>query len=214
MSAPPKMPKPWYLKEPFEFTKYDWRDAVNAAPQWKRETILGRVAVKIADFYNAELGFAFPSLDRLAKELNLAPEKISSAISKLCKAGALQKVHRKNVPPAVAPRKGDRGLFLKLNFTWAAEMGERVSKPRFAKGEESPQLRAGRIRRQHGKITVTDNNTFTVTDNQHPYGDRKVDTLRGNLKDTSVRSDGSNPGVYTREGEKLNSYAQAKGRAA
>jgi hypothetical protein len=211
VTGAPKTPKPWFRKELSEMTKYDWRDAVNAAPGWKRETILGRVATKIADFYNPDLGFAFPSLERLAAELNLTPEKVSPAISKMRKAEALHKVHRRDVPAHIAPSKGDRGLFLVLNFGWAADMAERVSKPRFAKGEESAPLRAGRLRKQR-KLTVTGNNKLTVTGNQYPHGDRKVDTLGGHLSDTSVRSDGANLGVYAREESKPNSYALAKAR--
>jgi hypothetical protein len=206
-------PKPWFRKELSEMTKYDWRDAVNAAPEWKRETILGRVATKIADFYNPELGFAFPSVERLAAELNLNPEKISPAISKLRKAEALHKIHRRDVPAHVAPSKGDLGLFLKLDFGWAADMAERISKPKFAKGEESPSLRAGRLRKQR-KLPVTGNNKLTVTGNQDPYGDRKVDTLGGNLSDTLDGSEGLKVSVYAREESKPNSYAVAKGRIA
>lgn len=213
MTGEPRGPKPWFRKELSEMTKYDWRDAVNAAPEWKRETILGRVATKIADFYNPDLGFAFPSVDRLAAELNLTPEKVSPAITKLRKAEALDKVHRRDVPPHVAPNKGDRGLFLKLNFSWAADMAERLSKPKFAKGEEVPALRAGRLRKQR-RITVTDNDKLTVTGNQHAYGDRKVDTLGGNLRDTSVGSEGLKVSVYAREEGRPNGYALAKGRIA
>ncbi|MFK0693083.1 hypothetical protein ACFX5Q_33850 [Mesorhizobium sp. IMUNJ 23033] len=211
-----KQPKPWFRKELAEITKYDWRDAVNAAPKWKRETILGRVATKIADFYNPELGYAFPSLERLAAELNLTPEKVSPAITKMRAEGALDKVHRRDVPANVAPKKGQRGLFLKLNFSWAAEMAERISKPQFAKGEEASALRDGRLRKQSRKLPVTGNDKLTVTGNQHPYGDRKVDTLEGNLRDTKDRSDGTELGVCTREGEGQlpNRYAQAKGKAA
>ncbi|UCI33219.1 hypothetical protein [Mesorhizobium sp. B4-1-4] len=210
-----KQPKPWFRKELADISKYDWRDAVNAAPKWKRETILGRVATKIADFYNPELGYAFPSLERLAAELNLTPEKVSPAITKLRAEGALDKVHRRDVPGNVAPKKGQRGLFLKLNFGWAAEMAERVSKPQFAKGEEAAALRDGRLRKQTRKLPVTDKNNLPVTDNQVPYGHRKVDTLEGNLSDTEIRSDGTELGVYAREGEEqTNSYARAKGRAA
>ncbi|AZO38627.1 MAG: hypothetical protein EOS81_10685 [Mesorhizobium sp.] len=210
-----KQPKPWFRKELVEMSKYDWRDAVNAAPKWKRETILGRVATKIADFYNPELGYAFPSLDRLAAELNLTPEKVSPAISKMKREGALEKVHRRDVPSEVAPKKGERGLFLKLNFSWAADMAERVSKPQFAKGEEAAALRDGRLRKQSRKLPVTDKNILPVTDNQVPYGHRKVDTLEGNLRDTKERSEQGKLGVYAREGkEQPNSYALAKGRAA
>jgi hypothetical protein len=212
VTATPKTPKPWFRKERFEMTKYDWRDAVNAAPEWKRETILGRVATKIADFYNPELGFAFPSIERLAAELNLTPEKVSPAISKLRNAQALHKVHRRDVPADVAPKKGDLGLFLKLDFGWAADMAERVSKPKFAKGEESPTLRAGRLRKQR-KLPVTGNNKLTVTGNHYPYGDRKVDTLGGNLSDTSDGSEGLRVSVYAREESTPNSYALAKGRS-
>ncbi|PBB20565.1 hypothetical protein [Mesorhizobium sp. WSM4313] len=215
MSEAPKQRKPWFRKELSELTKYDWRDAVNAAPKWKRETILGRVATKVADFYNPEIGYAYPSLDRLAAELNLTPEKVSPAISKMRRDGALEKVHRRDVPAAIAPKKGDRGLFLKLNFSWAADMAERISKPQFAKGEEAVALRDGRLRKQSRKIPVTDKDNLPVTDNQVPYGHRKVDTLVGNLRDTKVRSDGTELGVYPREGEEqTNSYARAKGRAA
>ncbi|MER9524128.1 hypothetical protein NKI96_11135 [Mesorhizobium sp. M0292] len=210
-----KQPKPWFRKELSEMTKYDWRDAVNAAPKWKRETILGRVATKIADFYNPEHGFAYPSLDRLAAELNLTPEKISPAISKMRADGALQKFHRRDVPATIAPRKGERGLFIKLNFSWAADMAELVSKPQFAKGEEGAALKDGRLRKQQRKIPVTGNDKLTVTGNRDPYGDRKVDTLEGNLRDTKDRSDGTELGAYMREGEEqTNSYAKAKGKAA
>lgn len=205
-----KQPKPWFRKELAEITKYDWRDAVNAAPKWKRETILGRVATKIADFYNAELGYAFPSLNRLAAELNLTPEKVSLAISKMKREGALEKVHRREVSPEVAPKKGERGLFLKLNFGWAADMAELVSKPQFAKGEEGAALRDGRLRRQSRKLPVTDKNNLPVTDNQVPYDRREVDTLEGHPRDTDIRYEQENLGVYRREGERVNSYASAK----
>lgn len=176
--------KMWFQKELNELNKFDWRDAVNAVTEWKRETVVGRVAVKIADFYNPELGYAYPSLSRLAAELNYTEEKVSTAISKLRKGGAIKKIHRNDVPDHIAPNKGERGLFFKLNFMWAFEVGEIIKNPAHAKGVESDALKEGRLRRQRAKITVTDNNMFTVTGNHNVYGDRKVDSLRGKLKDT------------------------------
>ncbi|MHC1547781.1 hypothetical protein [Phyllobacterium sp. K27] len=175
MTAPSSR-KMWFQKELTELNKFDWRDAVNAVTEWKRETVVGRVAVKIADFYNPELGYAFPSLSRLAAELNYTDEKVSTAISKLRKGGALKKIHRNDVPDHIAPKKGERGLFFKLDFMWAFEVGEIIRNPAYAKGVESAALKAGRLRSQRSKITVTDNNSFTVTDNNNVYGHRKVDT--------------------------------------
>ena len=51
-------------------------------------------------------------------------------------------------------------------------------KPQFAKAEESPSLRAGRLRRQR-KITVTGNDKLTVTF-----------TLRANAHADAIRSAG------------------------
>lgn len=172
---PPKQ-KAWFEKEYNELTKFDWRDAVNAISKWKRETILGRVAVKIADYYNPDSGYAYPSLSRLARDLNTTQEKVSAAISKLRRDGALMKIHRKDVPAEIAPLKGDRGLFLRLNFYWALEAGEIVGNPRFAKGKERADLRNGRIQHQSRKLPVTDKYELPVTDKYNLTCDRQVDT--------------------------------------
>ncbi len=83
-----------------------------------------RLAILLWDYYNRELGYAYPSRQTLAERLDVDPTNVSHALTRLKRLGVIHIVSVKNISPSAAKsmgRRDRRAHVYVLNIDWAED---------------------------------------------------------------------------------------------
>ncbi len=193
-------------------SKYDWGAACRFFPGFRNSPGAVRLAWLLCEFFNEEVGCAYPTRETLAEGLGAAPESVSKWLKLLSDGGAMTCLP-KGALPADAQlkigRNSRRAQVYILNFGWALSVleyrDELVSQKVTSQPPSEPK--GNRLDTPKGNQSVIPEGDGAVT--LIPY----THTLDHTLKEKGAL-DGSDLGVSAREKPKSNSYARAKGRAA
>jgi hypothetical protein len=200
---------PWKKALP-DLTKYDWMTAVGLHPVHKQRPLELRIAYSVMQHADPDSKVAWPSQQTLMLYAGAGDERqVRSAIASLCVSGALSRGRISQLDEKSRAKVGrqTRGKAYRLDMFWAYEVLEWSQQMKL---KEPESLKAGRER--HRTNTVLSNRTNTVRsvqDEHRPPNTKPIlsETIKGAFE-------GKQDLASTREGEKPNSYAQAKGRAA
>lgn len=194
-------------------SKYDWGAACRFFPAFRETPGAVRLAWQLCEFYNEEIGCAYPTRETLAEALGAAPESVSKWLKMLADGGAITCLAKGALPTdkqALIGRNSRRAQVYILNFGWALDVLRYREELAAQKVTSQPPFNSegNHLVMPEGNQSVIPKGGDPVT--LIPYTHTLEETLEEGASERSKVS------AYAREGENpsSNAYAKAKGRAA
>lgn len=106
-------------------SKYDWGAACRFFPGFRETPGVVRLAWQLCEFFNDDVGCAYPTRETLAETLGSAPESVSKWLKMLADGGAITCLAKGALPAEkqmLIGRNSRRAQVYILNFGWALDV--------------------------------------------------------------------------------------------
>jgi hypothetical protein len=102
-----------------------WLRACAIFPAVRDSAVQLRLAILLADYHNADLGYAFPSRQTLADGLGVDPTNVSRALRRMVELDMIRVASIRDIPEHMAAwmqRRDRRAHVYALNFDWSERL--------------------------------------------------------------------------------------------